>query len=58
MATIEPGIYQIVNVGRGTAITVAAENTNTIVNWETHNGLNQQVWNVCGFVCFILIIRG
>lgn len=42
MEGIEPGIYRIVNVGEGTAITVPADNAHRIVGWSTPNQPGQQ----------------
>lgn len=43
MASIEPGIYRIINVRDKTAITVPASSTNTVVGWKTPNQPGQQV---------------
>lgn len=42
MLTIKPGIYRIINAGRGTAITVSTESTNAVVGWEVHDQLGQE----------------
>lgn len=43
MATIESGIYRIINVRDKTAITVPASDLNAIVGWEILNQLSQEV---------------
>lgn len=60
MAKVEPATYRIVNVGHKTAITVPAENNNTVVTWEISNQSGQQVGNVWtdSYVPYSLKISG
>lgn len=42
MAKIEPGIYRVVNIRYGTAITVSERQDNTIFNWKTLDQPSEQ----------------